>query len=78
MLNIPSTRSGERYFYIFHEYTDLIILAFLLYVLRTRAYIPYYGVINLDTEDNMNNDVELQNMKEAESLIFKIDPYKYE
>jgi len=51
-----------------------------MYVLKTQEYIPYYGVINLDAEDNVeqNQEVEFQNFNDVESLNFDVSSHRYQ
>eukprot|EP00344_Euplotes_crassus_P001547 CAMPEP_0197018752 /NCGR_PEP_ID=MMETSP1380-20130617/80285_1 /TAXON_ID=5936 /ORGANISM="Euplotes crassus, Strain CT5" /LENGTH=189 /DNA_ID=CAMNT_0042446027 /DNA_START=1007 /DNA_END=1576 /DNA_ORIENTATION=+ len=72
ILGIPSSRTGDQVFFICHEVTDFVIMSAMLYILRTREYIPYYGIINLDNEYGMNEDVEMQHIREGEVLTFNI------
>lgn len=78
IFSVPTTRYQERYFFVCHEITDLLIMCGLMYILRTREYIPYYGIINLDNEQGANHDLEMQRMRDAEVLNFKISLDNYE
>lgn len=76
VFGIPTSHVGERYFYLFHETTDFILISLLMYTLRTREYIPYYGIINLDNEEQ-EEEVEFQRMNDAETLSVVLDSTRY-
>lgn len=73
VFRIPSTREGNRNFFMCHEITDFIIVTCLLYIVRTREYIPYYGIINIDNEIGIDSDLEMQHLNKGEILSFSID-----
>ena len=78
MLNFPRSLKGEEVFYIFHETTDFLLLTFLLYTLRTREYIPYFGVINLDNDNLDNSQIEDQQpMLNVLSYQYVVNPQTY-
>lgn len=76
-IGIPSNRNDESMFYIFHETTDFIIIAILLYVLKTQEYIPYFGVLNLDAENPEQEEIEFQRFNDVETLNFQVSSDQY-
>lgn len=79
IFGFPYSRETEEMFYIFHECTDALLLGYLLYTLRTRDYIPYYGIVNLDNNnlENNPNDIEMGYVNRAETLEYIVNQKTY-
>jgi hypothetical protein len=76
IFGIPNSHVTETYLYSVHEITDFVIISLLMFTLRTREYIPYYGVINVDSEQ-ADEDVEFQRINDAVTLTVNLDSTRY-
>ena len=72
VFGVPSTRYQEKMFYIVHESTDWLLLVSLMFILRAKDYIPYFGIINLDEENVGYNEVEFQQFNDVETLTWAV------
>lgn len=72
VFGVPSTRYQEKMFYIVHESTDWLLLVLLMFILRAKDYIPYFGIINLDEENVGYNEVEFQQFNDVETLTWAV------
>lgn len=76
-LGVPSTLKESQGFFVIHESTDFLILASLMFILKTQEYIPYYGVINLDDNSSDTEELEMQRINEVETLNFEVSSHRY-
>jgi hypothetical protein len=75
IFNFPHTFTQDNIFFLVHESTDCAIILLLLYIMRAKDYIPYYGVINVDSNIIEEDDeIEFQRLQNVKMYEFWVNP----